>query len=186
MKNLVHEIIKEAKWVKQSQEDWMEKEVEHMTPSGQRTKVKVKSLPAAERKRYKPIGNQDDFHGMLKHMVNEKKKKDNPIKGGPRRDGTKVKHEHSGNLQRKSVQFIPKNNEQNVHSYEVMNELHHHLTKNMGFKHDEGTKSKRGKKFSYENDNVKIKVNHWRHQPSQGGKHYDAHEFTVHKKKPKK
>lgn len=34
--------------------DWLEKEVEHTTPTGQKRRVKVKSLPPEEREKYKP------------------------------------------------------------------------------------------------------------------------------------
>jgi len=54
LNNMIDNILKEARWIKSKSEDWLEKIVEHTTSGGQRTKVKVKSLPPEEQKRYRP------------------------------------------------------------------------------------------------------------------------------------
>jgi len=64
----IGEILKEAKWIdKKASEDWLEKVVEHTTPSGKRRKVKVKSLSPKEQEKYRPKKD-------LKKKIKEKKK----------------------------------------------------------------------------------------------------------------
>lgn len=58
---IVDDILREAGWVK----DWRDKKVEHTTPSGQKRRVKIKSLPPEEQLQYKP----DHFIKLLHKEV---------------------------------------------------------------------------------------------------------------------
>jgi hypothetical protein len=78
---MLNDILKEAKWIgKISQADsesWLDKEVEHTTPTGKRTKVKVKSLPPEEREKYRPKRDDKKLDDLIQ---NKKKTLEEPTK----------------------------------------------------------------------------------------------------------
>lgn len=63
---IIDEVLKEARWI--IAQDWKEKIVEHTTPSGQKRKVKIKSLSPEEQEKYKPKKKPGFFH-KLKEKV---------------------------------------------------------------------------------------------------------------------
>ena len=68
--DIIKLVLKEARWI--SAGDWLEKVVEHTTPSGQKRRVKVKSLSPKEQEKYRPKG-QPKEKDVLKGDIGKKK-----------------------------------------------------------------------------------------------------------------